>query len=95
MTREELNTIAGTGDSEAKYDELIKGILGELDKVVFLFDYDSGGLKGWKKVKEITTKDPSLASKVIPLFYQEGYGTNGEHGEATELNGINMQTENC
>lgn len=33
-------SIGGTGDSEAKYEELIKGIVDDLDKVVFIFDYD-------------------------------------------------------
>lgn len=68
-------SMGGTGDTEAKYDELIRDIIDELDKVVFLFDYDSGGLAGWNKVTNITTTDPSLAPKIVPLFYQQHYGT--------------------
>lgn len=78
-------SIGGTGNTEAKYEELIKGIIDELDKVVFLFDYDSGGLKGWKKVNELITKDSSLASKVIPLFYQEGYGVQTDSGKNFDI----------
>lgn len=78
-------SVGGTGDTKAKYDELVKGIIDELDKVVFLFDYDTAGLTGWKKVNEIITADPSLVSKVIPLFYQEGYGVQKSTGKNFDL----------
>lgn len=67
-------SIGGTGDTEFRYDELIKDIINELEKVVFLFDYDGGGLTGWKQVNGIITADPALASKIVPLFYQDQYG---------------------
>lgn len=52
------------------YDELIREKIASLDKVVFLFDYDKGGLDGWKKVNPIALTEP----KVTPIFYQLDYG---------------------
>lgn len=52
------------------YDELIREKIASLDKVVFLFDYDKGGLDGWKKVNPIALAEP----KVTPIFYQLDYG---------------------
>lgn len=51
------------------YDELIQDKIANLDKVVFLFDYDKGGLDGWKKVNSISLTEP----KVVPIFYQLDY----------------------
>lgn len=68
-------SIGGTGDSEAKYEELIKDIVDELDKVVFIFDYDQGGIDGWIKIKDITNAETSLSTKLIPLFYQHNYAS--------------------
>lgn len=83
-------SVGGTGDTEAKYDELIRGIIDELDKVVFLFDYDDGGLTGWKKVKSITSSNPSSASKIIPLFYQHNYASNFDTLYPSNVKSINI-----
>lgn len=68
-------SIGGTGDSEAKYEELIEHIVDDLDKVVFIFDYDQGGIDGWIKIEGITKKKASLSTKLISLFYQQNYTT--------------------
>ena len=51
------------------YNELLKDKMANLDKVVFLFDYDKGGLDGWKKVNPIASTEP----KVDAIFYQHDY----------------------
>ena len=64
----------GTGDTTTTYEELIKGIIENLNKIVFLFDYDKGGLDGWKQVEEIKrTLTEDDANKIVPLFYQQDY----------------------
>ena len=82
-------SIGGTGDTEAKYDELIRDIIDELDKVVFLFDYDGGGLAGWNKINNIVTASPLLAPKIVPLFYQQQYGTPFDGSYPSNVNSIN------
>ena len=52
------------------YNELIQDKIDNLDKVVFLFDYDKAGLDGWKNVNSIA----SAEHKVVPIFYQLNYG---------------------
>lgn len=64
----------GTGDTTTTYEELIKGIIENLDKIVFLFDYDKGGLDGWKQVEKIKNELEMVdANKIVPLFYQNDY----------------------
>lgn len=54
------------------YEELLSGIIANLEHVVFLFDYDKAGLDEWKKIDSISKKEP----KVVPLFYQQDYKIN-------------------
>lgn len=62
---------AGSASEEdVIYNELIQDKIANLDKVVFLFDYDKAGLDGWKKVNPIATAE----HKVVPIFYQLNYG---------------------
>lgn len=62
---------AGSASEEdVIYNELIQDKIANLDKVVFLFDYDKAGLDGWKKVNSIAT----VEHKVVPIFYQLNYG---------------------
>lgn len=82
-------SIGGTGDTEAKYDELIRDIIDELDKVVFLFDYDGGGLAGWNKINNIVTANPLLAPKIVPVFYQHQYGNPFDGNYPSNVNSIN------
>lgn len=61
---------AGSGSEECIiYNELLKEKLDNLEHVVFLFDYDTGGMEGWNKVKPIVDSEP----KVVSLFYQHDY----------------------
>lgn len=57
------------GNCKALYNDVLCEFIPHLEKLVFLFDYDKGGLDGWKGVKEIADKEP----KVIPIFYQDDY----------------------
>lgn len=62
---------AGSASEEdVIYNELIQDKIANLDKVVFLFDYDKAGLDGWKKVNPIATAE----HKVVPIFYQLNCG---------------------
>lgn len=64
----------GTGETRATYEELVTNIIDDLDRVVFLFDYDKGGLEGWSHVSDILqTATPEQKLKIIPLFYQHDY----------------------
>lgn len=56
-------------EGDVIYNELIQNKITKLDKIVFLFDYDKGGLEGWKKVHPIALAE----SKVVPIFYQQDY----------------------
>ena len=56
-------------EGDVIYNELIQNKITKLDKIVFLFDYDKGGLEGWKKVNPIALAE----SKVVPIFYQQDY----------------------
>lgn len=57
------------GNAKAIYDEVLSGLEKYVDKIVFLFDYDKGGLDGWKAIDKIKT------AKIEPIFYQEDYST--------------------
>lgn len=64
----------GTGETRATYEELVTNIIDDLDRVVFLFDYDKGGLEGWGHVSDILqTATPEQKLKITPLFYQHDY----------------------
>lgn len=57
----------GTGNALSFYEQILKDTSDYHDKIVYLFDYDKAGLKGWKSINGIN--DP----KVTPIFYQEDY----------------------
>lgn len=67
----EIGMLYAGSASEADiiYNELLNSNMNNLDKVVFLFDYDKGGLDGWKKVNPIASTEP----KVDAIFYQHDY----------------------
>ncbi len=67
----EIGMLYAGSASEADiiYNELLNSNMDNLDKVVFLFDYDKGGLDGWKKVNPIVSTEP----KVDAIFYQHDY----------------------
>ena len=67
----EIGMLYAGSASEADiiYNELLYSNMDNLDKVVFLFDYDKGGLDGWKKVNPIVSTEP----KVDAIFYQHDY----------------------
>lgn len=62
----------GTGSAILTYEDLVKQHIADIEKVVFLFDYDAAGVTAYNKVKYISD-DKGLESKLIPLFYQEDY----------------------
>lgn len=70
-----LNDIAifsmnGASSAEVIYNQIFSECINRIDKLVFLFDYDDGGLKeGWKKIETISNSEP----KVKPIFYQDAY----------------------
>lgn len=71
---EKLKTIgmlyAGSASEEhIIYDELLNGLKDNLEHMVFLFDYDSAGLKEWKIMNQIAATE----HKVVPIFYQQNY----------------------
>ena len=70
-----LNEIAiiqagGASNSIELFNETLKQVLPNIEKLVFLYDYDKGGFDdGWKKIDAIKGAD----GKIIPLFYQIDY----------------------
>lgn len=58
--------------AEVIYNQILSPCISQIEKVVFLFDYDDAGWKsGWKKIDAIREKDP----KVLPIFYQNNYSS--------------------
>ncbi len=55
------------GNAKALYDDVLSKQLDVIDVIVFLFDYDKGGLDGWKNINAIAS------NKIIPIFYQNNY----------------------
>lgn len=55
------------GNAKALYDDVLSKQQEVLDMIIFLFDYDKGGLDGWKNIKALTS------DKVLPIFYQDNY----------------------
>ena len=70
-----LNEIAiiqagGASNAVALYEETLQSLLPQIEKLVFLFDYDKGGFDdGWNKIDKIKGSD----GKILPLFYQHNY----------------------
>lgn len=57
------------GNCRALFDDVLQESLPYIEKVIFLFDYDKGGLEGWKSIKQIADTE----IKVTPIFYQSDY----------------------
>ena len=55
------------GNAKAMYDDVLSKQVDALELIVFLFDYDKGGLDGWKNIAKLGS------DKVIPIFYQDNY----------------------
>lgn len=55
------------GNAKAMYDDVLSKQVSALELIVFLFDYDKGGLDGWKSIAELKSDN------VIPIFYQDDY----------------------
>ena len=55
------------GNAKAMYEDVLSKQVSALELIVFLFDYDKGGLDGWKSIVELKS------DKVIPIFYQDDY----------------------
>ena len=55
------------GNAKAMYDDVLSKQVDALELIVFLFDYDKGGLDGWKSIAELKS------GKIIPIFYQDDY----------------------
>lgn len=55
------------GNSLTFYEQVLKAQLSKYDKIIFIFDYDSSGYDGWKKICNLKEK------KIISLFYQSDY----------------------
>ena len=67
------------GNAKALYDDVLSKQLDVIDVIVFLFDYDKGGLDGWKNINAIAS------NKTIPIFYQNNYNNDYD----TERKNIN------
>lgn len=63
----------GTGSAILTYEDLVKQHIADIEKVVFLFDYDAAGVIAYNKVSQYITDDNTLEKKLVPLFYQEDY----------------------
>lgn len=57
----------GAGNAQSMYEGVLSKQLDELDKIVFLFDFDDAGFKDWRKINQIKE------SKLETLFYQTDY----------------------
>lgn len=68
------------GNAKAIYDDVLSKQLDVFKKIVFLFDYDKGGLDGWKNINNIKS------NKVIPIFYQSDYVDNYDTTKKTVEN---------
>lgn len=55
------------GNAKTMYDDVLSKQVDGLVLIAFLFDYDKGGLEGWKNIGNIKSE------KVIPIFYQDNY----------------------
>lgn len=55
------------GNAKTMYDDVLSKQVDGLELIAFLFDYDKGGLEGWKNIGNIKSE------KVIPIFYQDNY----------------------
>lgn len=60
----------GTSQTAEFYDNVIKPMVGELDRVVFLFDNDDAGRKGVQALKNLS---PAEAAKVRTVYYNDSY----------------------
>ena len=49
------------------YEQVLKPQIGKYDKIVFLFDYDNDGYKGWQNVRKLHEE------KLNSIFYQTDY----------------------
>lgn len=71
---EDVSIISCNGASEAKelFEQAFRNSMDCVNKLVFLFDYDSAGLKGWTDVETIINEFPDKCKRI---FYQRDYDT--------------------
>lgn len=71
---EDVSIISFNGASEAKelFEQAFRNSMDCVNKLVFLFDYDSAGLKGWTDVETIINEFPDKCKRI---FYQRDYDT--------------------
>ncbi len=60
----------GTSQTAEFYDNVIRPMIGDLEKVVFLFDYDDAGRKG---VQALNNLNPAERAKVKYVYYSDSY----------------------
>jgi len=60
----------GTSQTAEFYDNVIKPMVGELDRVVFLFDNDDAGRKGVQALKNLS---PAETAKVKTVYYNDSF----------------------
>lgn len=86
-----LNEIAiiqagGASNAIELFHETLESLLPNIEKLVFLFDYDDSGWKsGWKKIDAIRNNEP----KVYPMFYQDNYSSTMYPTSEDEVNNLN------
>lgn len=69
---QDVSIISFNGASEANvfFEQAFKDSIECVNKIVFLFDYDKGGLSGWNNLEVITNTYPE---KCMKLFYKKSY----------------------
>ena len=60
----------GTSQTSEFYDNVIRPMIGDLEKVIFLFDYDDAGRKG---VQVLNNLSPAEKTKVKYVYYSDIY----------------------
>lgn len=61
--------MGSAGNTESFYNDVIVNMLPNAKKIIYLFDYDTAGLQGWKKIEELKHTQTKLEN----IFYQEDY----------------------
>lgn len=61
----------GANNAKALYDQTLYPIISRIERLVFIFDYDNEGFKGYQQLKESLVTNSDTMTKAI--YYQESY----------------------
>lgn len=75
-----LLSAGGTGDVKEIFTDVLSPQIDYIEKIVFLFDIDDAGKKGYKKIEDLKNEDEykAVSAKISAIYYNDNITRNYE-----------------